>query len=99
VAALLDGSPAAGLAIGESTILGWTQLPELDVLWRVGFGGRDLVLTRQLLQVAGFLATFTGFYFTVYVVTDETYRREFRDDVIAELREALAVRAAYLHGG
>ena len=52
-------------------------------------------VTRQLLQVSGFLATFTGFYFTVVLVTDETYRREFRDDVVAELREALAVRAAY----
>lgn len=83
------------LAISEQTIVNWTQLPEADVLLRIALGGRDLVLTRQLLQVAGFLATFTGFYFTVVLVTDETYRREFRDDVIAELRESLAVRAAY----
>lgn len=53
------------------------------------------MLNRELLQVAGFLGTFTGFYLTVYLVTDETYRREFRDDVVGELREALAVRAAY----
>ncbi len=85
------------VAIGEQTILNWTQVDHVDVLFRVGLGGRDLVLTRQLLQVAGFLAAFTGFYFTVYLVTDETYRREFRDDVVAELREALAVRAAYRH--
>ena len=85
------------LAIGEQTVQNWTQLAEIDVLFRVSLGERDLVLSRPLLQVAGFLATFTGFYFTVYVVTDDTYRREFRDDVIAELREALAVRAAYRH--
>lgn len=85
------------LAISEQTIVNWTQLAQADVLFRVGLGGRDLVLTRQLLQVSGFLATFTGFYFTVYLVTDESYRREFRDDVVAELREALAVRAAYRH--
>ncbi|MEZ5231124.1 MAG: hypothetical protein R2755_24420 [Acidimicrobiales bacterium] len=85
------------LAISEQTIVNWTQLPQADVLVQVAVGGRDLVLTRQLLQVAGFLATFTGFYFTVVAVTDETYRREFRDDVVTELRESLAVRAAYRH--
>lgn len=89
------------LTLSEQTMANWTHidLAQLDVLVRVslGAGQRDLVLTRQLLQVSGFLAAFTGFYFTVYLVTDATYRREFRDDVVAELREALAVRAVYRH--
>jgi hypothetical protein len=31
----------------------------------------------------------------VYLVTDPTYRNEFRTDVASELREAFGVRAAY----
>jgi hypothetical protein len=54
-----------------------------------------MVVTEELLRVAGFLATFTGLSFTVYLVTDPTYREEFRTDVASELREAFAVRAAY----
>ena len=65
----------------------------------VGAGASHLVTghTAAHHELEQALAGFTGLYFTVYVVTDDTYRREFRDDVIAELREALAVRAAYRH--
>jgi len=55
-----------------------------------------VVLTSELLQVAGFLTAFSGFYFTVYVLTDATYRKEFLDEVLVELRQAFAVRAVYL---
>ena len=53
------------------------------------------MLTEQLLRVAGFLTAFSGLNFTVYLVTDVTYRREFRDEVVGELRQAFAVRAVY----
>ena len=46
--------------------------------------------------MAVFLAGFSGFYFTVYLVTDATYRQEFFEDVVGELREAFAVRVVYL---
>jgi hypothetical protein len=85
------------VALSEETVRNWTQLEAADVWLRLGVGGRDLVLTTQLVQVAGFLATFTGFYFSVVIVNDETYRREFRDDVVTELRESLAVHCAYRH--
>jgi hypothetical protein len=58
--------------------------------------GRTLVLTEQLLRVAGFLAAFSALYVTVSAVTAEAYRAEFYDDFAAELRQALAVRAVYL---
>jgi hypothetical protein len=32
----------------------------------------------------------------VYLLTDQTYRAEFRGEVVGELRQAFAVRAAYL---
>ena len=50
----------------------------------------------ELFQVSTFLAAFAGLYFTVYAVTDDTYRREFFTGVVAELERAIAVRAAYV---
>jgi hypothetical protein len=47
-------------------------------------------------QVAVFLSAFSGLYFTVVVVTDETYREQFFTGVMQELDRALGVRAAYL---
>lgn len=58
--------------------------------------GRPVAVTTELLQVAGFLTAFSGFYFTVYVLTDATYRKEFLEEVLVELRQAFAVRAVYL---
>ena len=53
-------------------------------------------LTRALVHTAGFLGILSGFYFTVYVITDATYRSEFFTEIVDELRESLAVRQAYL---
>jgi hypothetical protein len=50
----------------------------------------------ELFQVSTFLAAFAGLYFTVYAVTDDTYRREFFTGVVSELERAIAVRAAYV---
>jgi hypothetical protein len=83
------------LAIDRSVVETWTTT-EAHVLWRPTLGGRELVLTEQLLRVSGFLAAFTALYFTVYLVTDSTYREQFRDDVVADVRGALAARACYL---
>ena len=63
--------------------------------WQVS--GRPLVVTEPLLRVAGFLGAFTGMYFTVVLSTDATYRDEFAEDVGPQIRQALAVRIAYLH--
>jgi hypothetical protein len=72
----------------------WAGDANLLVEWELW--GRPVALTSELLQVAGFLTAFSGFYFTVYVLTDATYRREFLEEVLAELRQAFAVRAVYL---
>jgi hypothetical protein len=68
---------------------------EVNVLATLTLGERDLVLTEELLRVAGFLTAFSGLNFTVYLVTDPTYRAEFREEVVSELRQAFAVRAVY----
>jgi hypothetical protein len=66
------------------------------VLFTAQLGGRELVLTEPLLRVAGFLAVFAGLNFAIYLVTDATFRKEFRDEVVGEVRQAFAVRELYL---
>jgi hypothetical protein len=58
--------------------------------------GRRIEVTRALLHVAGFLGALSGFYFTVYVITDATYREEFFEEIVGEVRQSLAVRNVYL---
>ncbi len=61
-----------------------THLPYLDNL------------SVELVQVSVFLAAFSGLYFAVAVMTDETYREQFFREVLDELERAVGVRAAYL---
>lgn len=84
------------LAIPESTTAAWTALDSVHVLAGLEIGDRTLVVSEPLLRVAGFLGAFSGMYFTVLLSTDATYRDEFADDVAPQLRQALAVRLAYL---
>jgi hypothetical protein len=84
------------LAIDRSIVESWTGAPA-DVLWEPTLGGRAVLLSEQLLRVSGFLAAFTALYFTVYLVTDPTYREQFRDEVVTDVRGALAARACYVH--
>jgi len=58
--------------------------------------GEQFAVTSSLLRVSGFLAALSGFYFTVYVITDSTYREEFFEDVVSDVRESIAVRSVYL---
>jgi hypothetical protein len=58
----------------------------------------DLVsnVSVELLQVSVFLASFSGLYFTVSAVTEESYRDQFFVEVKRELDRAVGVRAVYL---
>jgi hypothetical protein len=67
-----------------------------DAVVRFDLLGRELRLTAELLKISAFLAAFSGLYFTVVLVTDATYREEFFDEILAELRQTFAVRAVYL---
>ncbi len=81
------------LAVRSETILQWTTATELDPIATFGFLGDDVVLTWEHLAVAGFVAAFSVLQFAVASVTDDTYREEFYDDVAADVRRVLAVRA------
>lgn len=53
-------------------------------------------VSLSLVKVSLFLASFSGFYFTVSAVTDETYRRQFFSVVESQLERAVGMRAVYL---
>ena len=53
-------------------------------------------VTPELIQVATFLAAFSGLYLTVSTVTDETYREQFFGSVLREMERAVGLRAVYL---
>ncbi|CAN5349293.1 hypothetical protein BH23ACT9_BH23ACT9_21720 [soil metagenome] len=78
------------IAIRETTILSWTS-EEVTVLARLTLWDTPVVLSAELLRVATFIAAFSGLQFTVSASTDETWRPEFVDDVVGEVREAMAV--------
>jgi len=81
------------LTIPDSTIVAWTQQASVHDLPSLG---KSLPLTNELFQVAVFLASFAGLYFTVYAVTDETYRSQFFAGLSTELEQAVAVNAVYV---
>lgn len=83
------------LTIRLEVIETWTQAPA-DVLGTIGLFGREVAVTSELMKVAAFLAGFSGMYFAVYLVTDPAFRTEFFDDITGEVRQAFAVRAAYV---
>lgn len=83
------------LTITPEVLAGCTGGPG-DEVFALAFAERDLILTAELLMVSAFLASFSGLYFTVVLVTDATYREEFFDEILAELRQTFAVRAVNL---
>jgi hypothetical protein len=84
------------VAVHPETAALWIgSKPSVIVSFR--WGASTFALTEELLRVAGFLAAFSGLAFSVYLVTDSTYREEFASDVSEDLRKVLAVRLAYEH--
>lgn len=55
----------------------------------------DVVISRELLNVSGAMAAFTGLYFAIAMLTDSTYRTEFLDEVTGEMRETFRLRGEY----
>jgi hypothetical protein len=53
-------------------------------------------VSAELVKVSLFLASFSGLYFTVSAVTDETYRGQFFAAVMVHLEQAVGVRAVYV---
>ena len=78
------------LVMQTETQLAWTQL---DALQQVPHLSN---VSISLMKVSLFLASFSGFYFTVAAVTDDTYRAQFFSVVESELERAVGMRAVYV---
>ena len=81
--------------VRADTILQWTTQTDLDPLAAWSLFGSDMVLTWELLASAGVIATVSALQFAVASLNDATYREQFFNDVAAEVRTVLAVRAVY----
>ncbi len=84
---LLFGS----VTVGDDIIESWvgappTALPSL---------GQYLPVSNELMQVSAFLAAFSGLYFTVYAVSDPTYREQFFTRIAHDLERAIGVHVVY----
>ena len=91
------------LAIAVSTffvVFGAVAIDEDVIESWIGTAPTYLVghlVSVQLLKVAIFLGSFSGLYFTVYAITDATYRQQFFTEILRELERAVGVRAVYRH--
>lgn len=86
------------VTVRPDTIAQWTVGGSggVDRIFDLELFGAEIPLTSELLKVTGFLMAFTALQFTVSALTDQAYREEFFDDLINEIRQALAVRVEYL---
>ncbi len=82
------------VAVRETTMLSWVG-GELDEIAEVTLFGQPVLLTWNLVRVAGLVAAFSALQFTFSALTDEQYRKEFFEGILGEMREALAARALY----
>lgn len=70
-------------------ITGGSWTADLDL------GGETLVVSQTLLRVSVALATFTGLYYAISVLTDALYRDDFIEDMSTKFRDVNAHRVRY----
>ncbi len=83
------------LAVDDSLRIQWLDSPGHELFYFTLFDER-LELTSELLRVAAGLAAFSGFYFAIAMLTDDTYRSEFLEELTSEMKSSFTARAEYL---
>jgi hypothetical protein len=78
------------LALDMGRITSWVAR-EPDVVADIG----GVLVTAELLRVAGALAAVSGLYYAIAVLTDQTYREEFLTELTSEMRDSFVQRADY----
>ncbi len=83
------------ITIDAETLQAWLGQPGEELL---AFTVLDvpLLLSAELLRVAGAIAALSGLYYAISVLTDTTYREEFLGEITEEMRATFAARAEYL---
>jgi hypothetical protein len=80
------------LAITPEVIERWTTVAAVPVtVW----GYEIPLITTQLLKVASLLGLFSGMYYVVSALAEETYRKDFLDELDRQMDEALAILLVY----
>ncbi len=67
-----------------------------QVLWTTELDGAALVVNQTSLRVAVAIATFTGLYFAISMLTDAVYRAAFMSAIEDQLTTVTRTRVAYL---
>ena len=83
------------LTVNEEVVKAWSG-GSAAVIWQWEAALRTYALTWEHLRVAGFLAVFSGFYYSVVSATDPTLREGLRDTAAENVRAACALRAVLL---
>jgi hypothetical protein len=84
------------LAIGPDVRESWTGSAGETIGPTLALFGQDVTVTTELLRVAAAIAAFAGLYYAIAVQTDATYREEFLEEVVGDLRDTFRHRADYL---
>ena len=58
--------------------------------------GYQVVITQELVRVAGAIGAFSGLYYAITALIDPNYREEFMGDITAEMRSVFEAREEYL---
>jgi hypothetical protein len=61
-----------------------------------GVAGLFVALGAVFLRVSAAIASFSGLYYAIAVLTDSTYRAEFFDQLEASMRDTFRLRAKYV---
>ena len=83
------------VAVREATLQSWVG-EDLDVIGEATIFGTDILFTWDLVRTCLLVAAFSALQFTFSALTDETYRKEFFEGILVEMRESLATRALYV---
>jgi hypothetical protein len=79
------------LTVSTGLVETWTGSAPTPVL-----GSGSFVVSAELLRVATAIASFSGFYYAIAVLTDATYREEFASEITQEMRQSFIDRGQYL---
>jgi hypothetical protein len=85
------------LAIRSAVVQAWIGHAPTPMVWNLGFAQLHLPVSSELCHVSAFLSAFAGLYFTVYAVSDATYRAQFFGELSRGLEQAIGVREVYRH--
>jgi hypothetical protein len=83
------------LTIPDSLIVTWLG-DHGDAVGSVTLFGHSTVISDQLVRVSTAIASFSGLYYAIAVLTDATYRTEFLGGFERSMRQTFALRAEYL---